>query len=76
MLVCETQRLRLRWATAADAAVERGVFGAPFYIVAEDDERFWGQDRLDFLAVALGREQSKPVSPVAAATGGAMDPLT
>ena len=28
-------------------ALERGVFGAPFYIVG--DERFWGQDRLDML---------------------------
>ena len=28
-------------------ALERGVFGAPFYIVG--DERFWGQDRLDYL---------------------------
>ena len=28
-------------------ALERGVFGAPFYIVG--DERFWGQDRLEFL---------------------------
>lgn len=32
-----------------DEAVERGVFGAPFYIVRETDQRFWGQDRLDFL---------------------------
>jgi 2-hydroxychromene-2-carboxylate isomerase len=33
-------------------AVAAGVFGVPFYIV--DDERFWGQDRLDFLARHLG----------------------
>lgn len=26
-----------------------GVFGAPFYIVRESDQRFWGQDRLDLL---------------------------
>ncbi|MCR8722936.1 2-hydroxychromene-2-carboxylate isomerase [Frigidibacter sp. ROC022] len=39
--------------TAADVyganleeAVARGVFGAPFYVVAETDQRFWGQDRL------------------------------
>lgn len=32
-----------------DEAIERGVFGAPFYIVRETDQRFWGQDRLDFL---------------------------
>lgn len=30
-------------------AVARGVFGAPFYIVADTDQRFWGQDRLDLL---------------------------
>lgn len=30
-------------------AVARGVFGAPFYMVAETDQRFWGQDRLDLL---------------------------
>lgn len=29
-----------------EEAVSRGVFGAPFYI-CDDDERFWGQDRLD-----------------------------
>lgn len=28
-------------------ALERGVFGSPFYIVG--DEVFWGQDRLDYL---------------------------
>jgi carboxymethylenebutenolidase len=40
-----------RWAERrmADtrAALERGVFGAPSYVVG--DEIFWGQDRLDFL---------------------------
>lgn len=30
-------------------AVEAGVFGLPFYIVTESDQRFWGQDRLEFL---------------------------
>lgn len=37
-----------------EEAVERGVFGAPFYIVRETDQRFWGQDRLDFLDDHLG----------------------
>lgn len=36
---------RLRQET--DAAVERGVFGSPFFIV--DGEPFWGNDRLDEL---------------------------
>lgn len=32
-------------------AIENGVFGAPFYIVG--DERFWGQDRLEYLDAHL-----------------------
>ena len=40
-----------RWAeqraTDTQAALGRGVFGAPSYVV--DGEIFWGQDRLDFL---------------------------
>ena len=35
-----------------DEAVNRGVFGAPFYIT-DGDERFWGQDRLDDLDAHL-----------------------
>jgi 2-hydroxychromene-2-carboxylate isomerase len=34
-------------------AVERQVFGAPFYVVG--DEPFWGQDRLEFVERALAR---------------------
>jgi 2-hydroxychromene-2-carboxylate isomerase len=34
-------------------AIERQVFGAPWYLYA--GESFWGQDRLDFLERALGR---------------------
>ncbi|HET6521525.1 MAG TPA: 2-hydroxychromene-2-carboxylate isomerase [Geminicoccaceae bacterium] len=33
------------------AAIERGVFGAPTFVVG--DELFWGQDRLDFVERAL-----------------------
>ncbi len=35
----------------SNAAVERGVFGAPTYAVG--DQLFWGQDRLQFLESAL-----------------------
>ncbi|MDJ0627962.1 MAG: 2-hydroxychromene-2-carboxylate isomerase [Rhodobacter sp.] len=35
-----------------EEAVNRGVFGAPFYIT-DTDERFWGQDRLDDLDLHL-----------------------
>ena len=34
------------------AAIERGVFGAPSYVIG--DQIFWGQDRLDFVERALG----------------------
>lgn len=37
--------------TATEAAVQRGVFGAPTMFVA--DQMFWGQDRLDFVREAL-----------------------
>ena len=33
------------YAANLEEAVSRGVFGAPFYIT-EDDQRFWGQDRI------------------------------
>jgi 2-hydroxychromene-2-carboxylate isomerase len=36
---------------STDAAVQRGVFGAPTFFVA--DQMFWGQDRLDFVREAL-----------------------
>ena len=38
---------------AADtrSALDRGVFGAPSYVIGE--EIFWGQDRLDFVAARL-----------------------
>lgn len=32
-----------------EQAVEAGVFGSPFYVVRDTGQRFWGQDRLDFL---------------------------
>ncbi|MBU3030664.1 2-hydroxychromene-2-carboxylate isomerase [Paracoccus marinaquae] len=32
-----------------EQAVEVGAFGSPFYVVRDSGQRFWGQDRLDFL---------------------------
>ncbi|MDU9002327.1 2-hydroxychromene-2-carboxylate isomerase [Sedimentitalea todarodis] len=40
------------YAANLEDAVEKGVFGAPFYVTA-DGERFWGQDRLDDLDAHL-----------------------
>lgn len=42
---------RATYEASTQEAIERGVFGAPTY--ALDDELFWGQDRLDFVARAL-----------------------
>lgn len=40
-------RLQERYLAESREAIERGVFGAPTYVV--DGELFWGQDRLDFV---------------------------
>ena len=37
--------VKARLKTEVDAAIARGVFGSPFFIV--DGEPFWGHDRLD-----------------------------
>lgn len=46
-----------RWAERrladTQAALDRGVFGAPSYVIG--DEIFWGQDRLDFVARRLAQ---------------------
>jgi 2-hydroxychromene-2-carboxylate isomerase len=41
------QSVKDRLRRETDAAIERGVFGSPFFIV--DGEPFWGNDRLDDL---------------------------
>lgn len=45
------------YAANLEEAVEKGVFGAPFYVTA-DGERFWGQDRLDDLDAHLTANRS------------------
>ncbi len=39
------------WRASHDEAVAAGLFGTPTYVF--DGQRFWGQDRLDFLAERL-----------------------
>ncbi len=46
-----TPETRAAYEASTEAAIKRGVFGAPTYIY--DDELFWGQDRLEFLDRAL-----------------------
>jgi carboxymethylenebutenolidase len=47
-----------RWAERrvadTEAALDRGVFGAPSYVIG--DEIFWGQDRLEFVEQHLARK--------------------
>ncbi|WP_295509755.1 2-hydroxychromene-2-carboxylate isomerase [Sulfitobacter sp.] len=40
------------YARNLEEAVEKGVFGAPFYIL-DDGQKFWGQDRLEDLEMHL-----------------------
>lgn len=40
------------YAANLEEAIEKGVFGAPFYIT-ENDERFWGQDKIEDLDLFL-----------------------
>ena len=44
-----------RYARNLEEAVAAGAFGAPFY-VTEDDQRFWGQDRIGDLDLHLAGE--------------------
>ncbi|WP_208539138.1 2-hydroxychromene-2-carboxylate isomerase [Algihabitans albus] len=53
----ETQ---FRYEALTQEALERGVFGAPSYVL-ENGEIFWGQDRLEFLERALVGESQTAV---------------
>ena len=49
----ETPVVRARFDAFTQEAIERQVFGAPTYII--DGEPFWGQDRIEFVELALKR---------------------
>jgi 2-hydroxychromene-2-carboxylate isomerase len=49
----DSPEVRAELAGITQRAVERGVFGAPTFFVA--DEMFWGKDRLDFVERRLER---------------------
>lgn len=51
ILAIESQSIKDRLRANTDAAIARGVFGAPAMFVR--DELFWGNDRLDFVERAL-----------------------
>jgi 2-hydroxychromene-2-carboxylate isomerase len=58
----ESQAVKDELRANTDLAVKRGAFGVPTFFVK--DEMFWGQDRLDFVARALGaaRHVAEPPS--------------
>lgn len=49
----QTDAIAARYAANTKEAIDRGVFGAPTYVV--DGEIFWGQDRLDFVGRKLAK---------------------
>lgn len=53
LAAAESAETRAAYDADTAEALERGVFGAPSYLL--DGELFWGQDRLDFLDRALAR---------------------
>ncbi len=51
LAAAETDAVKAQYDKDTQAAIDRGVFGAPFMFYG--DEPFWGQDRIDFLDRAL-----------------------
>jgi carboxymethylenebutenolidase len=48
-----TPEVQVRYAQYTQSAIDVGVFGAPTYVI--EDQMYWGQDRLDFVARHLQR---------------------
>lgn len=49
--MARSAEVRAAYEANTQEAIERGVFGAPTYVIG--DELFWGQDRLEFVERAL-----------------------
>jgi 2-hydroxychromene-2-carboxylate isomerase len=47
----QSEAVKAEYESNTQEAVARAVFGAPSYVI--DGEIFWGQDRLEFVALAL-----------------------
>jgi 2-hydroxychromene-2-carboxylate isomerase len=52
MGAANTPEIAQRLKDDTQEAINRGIFGAPSYVI--DEELFWGQDRIDFVAEKLG----------------------
>jgi 2-hydroxychromene-2-carboxylate isomerase len=53
LALSESAAVRQELIAETDAALGRGVFGAPTFVVG--DEIFWGKDRMDFIGEELAR---------------------
>jgi carboxymethylenebutenolidase len=53
LALSDTPEVQARYDSYTQSAIDAQVFGAPTYLI--DDEMFWGQDRLDFVAQKLNR---------------------
>lgn len=42
------EAINTKWEANTDRAIASGVMGSPFYII-DGDQRYWGQDRLEFV---------------------------
>ena len=56
-----TESIKAELKERTQAAIDRGVFGVPSYIV--DQELFWGQDRLHFVAQAVTGSKVSQLKP-------------
>ena len=52
LVMAESDEIQQAWRQSHDEAIANGVFGTPTYVY--EGERFWGQDRLEFLDERLG----------------------
>lgn len=52
-----SQAVQERYEACTQQAIDAGVFGAPSYVI--DGEIFWGQDRLDFVALKLNAKSTQ-----------------
>jgi 2-hydroxychromene-2-carboxylate isomerase len=55
LALTESPEVRQELIAETDAALARGVFGAPTFVVG--DEIFWGKDRMDFIDEELARSR-------------------
>ena len=58
---CARPEVRTALRDGTEAAITRGVFGAPSFLVG--DELFWGSDRLDFVESALMQPPPEDAAP-------------